>query len=108
MPMFAVHAIDRPGSLQTRLDHYAAHRAFVEDQEEQGIAVVLSGPLQCDNGEVMTGSLLVLEACDRAAIEAFVAQDPFTRAGVWGQVTITRFHPRKGRIQPPLQKASMP
>ncbi len=108
MPMFAVHAIDRPGALQTRLDHYAAHRAFVEDQETQGIRVILSGPLQCDNGEVMTGSLLILEACGRAVIEAFVAQDPFTRAGVWGEVKITRFHPRKGHVQPPPQKADQP
>jgi uncharacterized protein YciI len=98
MPLFAVHAIDRPNTLQLRLDHYAAHRAFVEDQEAQGISVILSGPLQSDDGEVMTGSLFVLEASDRAAIDAFVKDDPFTRQGVWGEVRISRFHPRKGRI----------
>ncbi|WP_297494395.1 YciI family protein [Acidocella sp.] len=95
MPIFAVHAIDRPGTLQLRLDHYGAHRAYVEDQEAQGITVILSGPLQSDDGELMTGSLFVLEACDRAPIDAFVAHDPFTQHGVWGEVRISRFHPRK-------------
>jgi uncharacterized protein YciI len=98
MPLFAVHAIDRPSTLQLRLDHYAAHRAFVEDQEAQGITVIVSGPLQSDDGEVMTGSLFVLEACNRAAIDAFVADDPFTKQGVWAEVRISRFHPRKGKI----------
>lgn len=97
MPLFAVHAIDRPNTLQLRLDHYAAHRAFVEDQEAQGISVILSGPLQTDDGEIMTGSLFVLEACDRTAIDAFVANDPFTLQGVWDEVRISRFHPRKSR-----------
>jgi uncharacterized protein YciI len=97
MPLFAVHAIDRPDTLQLRLDHYAAHRAFVEDQEAQGITVILSGPLQSDDGELMTGSLFVLEACDRVAIDSFVANDPFTRQGVWGEVRISRFHPRKSK-----------
>jgi uncharacterized protein len=98
MPLYAVHAIDRPNTLQQRLDHYAAHRAFVEDQEEQGVTVILSGPLQSDNGEVMTGSLFILDASDRSKIEAFVAQDPFTLKGIWGEVKISRFHARKIRL----------
>lgn len=97
MPLFAVHAIDKPNTLQLRLDHYAAHRAFVEDQEAQGISVILSGPLQSDDGEVMMGSLFVLEACNRASIDAFVANDPFTLEGIWGEVHINRFHARKSR-----------
>lgn len=99
MPLFAVHAIDRPDTLQLRLDNYAAHRAFVEDQEAQGIIVILSGPLQSDDGEVMTGSLFVLEAENRGAIDAFVANDPFTLQGVWGEVHVSRFHPRKSKLQ---------
>lgn len=98
MPLFAVHAMDGPDTLQLRLDHYAAHRTFVEDQETQGITVILSGPLQTDDGEVMTGSLFVLAAEDRAAIDTFVANDPFTKKGVWAEVRVSRFHPRKSKI----------
>jgi uncharacterized protein YciI len=98
MPLFALHAFDRPGALPLRLEHYAAHRTFVEDQEMQGVNVVLSGPLQSDDGEVMTGSLFVLEAPNRAAVEDFVAHDPFQLNGVWGEVRISRFLQRKARL----------
>ncbi len=96
MPLFALHAIDRSGALPLRLEHYTAHRAFVETEAEYEITVVLSGPLQTDDGEMMTGSLFIIEAPDRAAVEAFAKADPFMLAGVWGEVTITRFHRRKG------------
>jgi uncharacterized protein len=96
MPLFVLHAIDRTNALPLRLEHYAAHRAFVETESEHGISIVLSGPLQSDDGEIMTGSLFIVEAADRAAVEAFVRNDPFTQAGIWEQMTITRFHRRKG------------
>ncbi len=96
MPLFALHAIDRPGTLALRLEHYAAHRAFVETDADYGVSIVMSGPLQTDDGETMIGSLFIIEAEDRGAVEAFVAADPFSQAGVWGEVIITRFHRRKG------------
>lgn len=96
MPLFAVHALDKPGALPLRLEHYAAHRSFLETDKEFGVAVVTSGPLQSDDGEIMVGSLFIMEAADRAAITAFVAADPFTTEAVWGEVQITRFHRRRG------------
>jgi uncharacterized protein YciI len=96
MPLFAVHALDRPNSLSLRLDHYAAHRAFVETDSAHGVTVVLSGPLQSDDGEMMVGSLFIIEAPDRDAVRLFTEADPFHREGVWGHVHITRFHRRKG------------
>jgi uncharacterized protein len=96
MPLFALHATDRPGALPLRLENYAEHRAFVEAENEHGINILLSGPLQSDDGEIMTGSLFIIEAPDRATVEAFAQADPFTRAGVWNEVRITRFYRRKG------------
>jgi uncharacterized protein YciI len=96
MPLFALHAIDRPEALPLRMEHYAAHRAFIETEGEHGIVVMTSGPLQSDDGEVMIGSLFIIEAPDRATVEAFVLADPFSQAGVWGNVQITRFYRRKG------------
>ena len=96
MPLYAVHAIDRPGALPLRLEHYADHRAFVETAGAHGITIIISGPLQSDDGELMTGSLFILDAPDRASVEAFAAADPFTKNLVWGEFSITRFHKRKG------------
>ncbi len=96
MPLFVLHALDRPGALALRLEHDAAHRAFMDDLARFGLSLVLSGPLQSDDGAQMTGSLLIFEAPDRAAVEAFAAADPFGTQGVWGEIKITRFHRRFG------------
>ncbi|HTQ72071.1 MAG TPA: YciI family protein [Acidocella sp.] len=103
MPLYVLHAKDRPGTLQLRLDLYAAHRSFVEEQDEAGlVTVVMSGPLQTDDGEIMNGSLLLLEAPDRDAVDRFVAEDPFAREGVWEQINVSRFYHRRlpGRNMP--------
>jgi uncharacterized protein YciI len=96
MPLFAVHALDKPGSLQLRLEIYAAHRAFVETEAEHRLNILLSGPLQTDDGEMMIGSLFIIDAPDHDTVSAFCEADPFYTSGVWGDVRITRFNRRKG------------
>jgi uncharacterized protein YciI len=96
MPLFVLHALDRPGALPLRLEHYSAHRAFVEFESERSLNIIVSGPLQSDDGETMIGSLFLIDAPDRATVDAFVQADPFSQNGVWGDVTVTRFHRRKG------------
>ncbi len=96
MPLFAVHALDKPDALASRLEHYPAHRAFMESGKDLGVSVVMSGPLQSDDGDIMIGSLFIMEAARREAIVAFVEADPFAKEGVWGDLRITRFHRRKG------------
>lgn len=93
MPFYVLYAKDKPESLERRLEHYAAHRTFIERGAPE-VAVVMSGPLQTDNGEAMIGSMIMLEASSRMAVERFVAEDPFTREGVWGEVSIARFYCR--------------
>ncbi len=56
----------------------------------------MSGPLMSDDGEAMIGSLFLVEAPDRAHVEGFNRADPFHAAGIWEQVTITRFLRRQG------------
>lgn len=94
--LFAIHAVDREGALETRLAHYDAHRAFLSDTSAFGVNIVMSGPLVADDGVTMIGSLLLIEAPDRAAAEAFNAADPFHKAGIWERVAITGFLRRKG------------
>jgi uncharacterized protein YciI len=96
MPLFAIHALDKPDVLALRLEHYAAHRSYVETADIGGVQVVLSGPLQTDDGESMIGSLFIVEAETRNAVTAFTESDPFRIFGVWGPVMISRFHKRKG------------
>ncbi len=96
MPLFAVHALDTEGALPRRLEYYSAHRSFIEADQSYGVSILISGPLQSDDGETMIGSLVIIDSPSRAEIEAFTSADPFMIQGVWGNVSITRFHRRRG------------
>ncbi|MDE8347441.1 MAG: YciI family protein [Acidocella sp.] len=96
MPLFALHATDRPGALALRLEHSGAHRAYIETEGGRDIKVILSGPLQSDDGTSAIGSLFIFEAPDRATVETFAKADPFARYNVWESINIARFHRREG------------
>jgi hypothetical protein len=51
----------------------------------------MSGPLTDDDRSTMMGSLFLVEAPDRAAVERFNRADPFHAAGIWDKVTIRQF-----------------
>ncbi|WP_439370260.1 YciI family protein [Bradyrhizobium sp. PMVTL-01] len=94
--LFAIHALDRTGALQTRLANYEAHKAFLSDTSRFGIKIVMSGPLVSDDGATMIGSLFLVEAPTRAEVQAFNRADPFAAAGIWETVTISGFLRRQG------------
>ena len=51
-----------------------------------------------DEAEGMAGSMFILEAPDRAAVEAFTAADPYSQAGLFGQVEIRGYRASVGSI----------
>jgi uncharacterized protein YciI len=50
--------------------------------------LVLAGPLLSPNGHTMTGSLLVVEAENREAVEEFSRGDPYRKVGLFADVQI--------------------
>lgn len=73
------------GGLALRLAARADHQAYLKAHAEQ---IVAAGPTLGDDGETMTGSVIIMEFPDRAAAEAFAAGDPYAKAGVFESVTI--------------------
>ena len=94
--LFAIHALDRPDALPTRLANYEAHKTFLSDTSRFGVKIVMSGPLVSDDGQTMIGSLFLVEAPGRTEVEAFNRADPFAAANIWQKVTITGFLRRQG------------
>jgi uncharacterized protein YciI len=47
----------------------------------------------------MNGSLFIIEAEDMAAAEAFVADDPYSQAGLFETVVIRPFHWGRGAVR---------
>lgn len=50
-----------------------------------------AGPMFADDGATRTGLWLMIEAPDRAGAEAFIAEEGFNRAGMFGAIEIKRF-----------------
>ena len=78
---------DKPGSLQTRLDNREAHLAVVK---ALGDRLFAAGPLLNADDE-MIGSVLIIDFDSDAAAETFCEQDPYAQAGLFEQVTVTRW-----------------
>ncbi len=86
--MFMVVCKDKPGHLQTRLDNRAAHLEYAKGF---GAKIIIGGPLLTDDGQGMIGSAFVFDTDDRAELDAFLANDPYAKAGLFESVTVTRY-----------------
>ena len=82
--MFLLICRDKPGAIEIRKANRDAHLAYAN---ASGV-VVFAGPMLDDAGG-MIGSMLVLDAPNRAAAEAFAASDPYAKAGLFASVEIT-------------------
>ena len=91
--LFAIHCLDKDGVLEKRMSVMQAHRDYLETAP---VTVVMSGPLMSDDEESIIGSFYLIEAADRAAIEAFQNDDPLVKADLWKSMHVTVFHKRVG------------
>lgn len=94
MALFVLTCLDRPGAFALRLSVREDHLAFVR---AKGAVVKLGGPFLDAAGE-MAGSMLIIEAPDMAAAEAFAAEDPYGRAGLFETVTIRPYRVTVGAL----------
>jgi uncharacterized protein len=83
---FMIYCLDKPNQPALRMENRPAHLKYLEGFAKE---LVLAGPLLTDDGQTMIGSLFIAEFPSRREAEAFAANDPFRKAGVFGGVTIT-------------------
>ena len=84
--LFAFVCKDKPGHLQVRLDARPDHVAFLQKLNEAG-TLKFAGPFLDDEGKP-NGSLVVIEATDKAAAKSIAAADPFAQAGLFESAEI--------------------
>src|SRR3546814_7376634 len=85
---FALYCVDKAGHGQMRADSRPAHLDYLKASLNR---ILLAGTLLGDDGTSVLGSLLVIQADDRAAAEALAAGDPYAKAGLFESVTIKAF-----------------
>jgi len=88
--LFVVHALDKKNILPTRAKHYRAHCIHLDQAEEDAVGVVTADTLVADDGETPLGSIIIVDAADRATVDTFTRSDPYYVNGVWERVAIHR------------------
>lgn len=82
--LFALICTDKPANLDLRLRTRPDHLAWIE---RLGGAIKAAGPFTDDGGSPV-GSLLIVEAPDRAGARAIAEEDPYAQAGLFAAVDI--------------------
>lgn len=81
--LIALIARDKEGALPVRMENRPAHVEYLKS----GTAVQQAGPLLDGNGD-MCGSLIILDVADMSEAEAWVAGDPYGKAGLFESVEL--------------------
>jgi len=77
---FVIHCRDKLDGGALRAPLRDAHLEYLEDHRD---IIVARGPLLDDDGVKTIGSVLILDVANKAAAEAFWADEPFNKAGVY-------------------------
>jgi len=99
--LYIIYQEDRPDGAAIRAAAREAHLAYLEKHKD---ILVLGGALLAEDGKTRLGSVLVLNVAGRAQAEAFSAEEPFRKAGLFASVKITRM--RRGQWNPAAAPAT--
>ena len=81
---FLVKAYDGEGMLDKRM---AVRPRHLEGMKALGKQIICAGGLLDDEGR-MKGSALVMEFSDRAALDAYLVNEPYVVEGVWQKIDV--------------------
>ncbi|HMH19980.1 MAG TPA: YciI family protein [Burkholderiales bacterium] len=93
--LYIIYQEDRPDGLAVRNATRDTHLAYLDKHKD---ILVLGGGLLAEDGATRTGSVLIINVPDRKAAEAFSANEPFRKAGLFHTVKISRM--RRGQWNP--------
>ena len=85
--IYVFHLLDKPNQAALRQQVRPQHKAYLA---EMGDRMAFAGPLM-DEHDTMIGSLLAIDFESRHAAEQWLSHEPFTKAGVYGEVRIDAF-----------------
>ena len=84
--IFTLICKDRPGQLETRMSNRPAHVDYLNGLNAAG-KLKFAGPFLGPDGKPI-GSLVAIEAVDRAEAESIAAGDPYAGAGLFESTEI--------------------
>lgn len=85
---YIIQTTDKPDSQELRQRTRPEHLAYLTENVDR---LLLAGAKWNDDETHATGSVIIVDADTRDEAEAFAANDPFAKAGLFAEVTITRY-----------------
>lgn len=86
--IYVFRLLDRPDGAALRQRVRPEHKAYLAQVADR---IAFAGPLVHDDGVTMLGSLLAIDFDSREAAMAWLAEEPFTRAGLYAGVEVQAF-----------------
>lgn len=80
--------LDKPGAADLRQRVRPEHKAYLATVADR---IAFAGPFTSDDGQQMLGSLLAIDFDSRDAAQAWLAAEPFTRAGLYASTSVHAF-----------------
>lgn len=86
--IYVFRLLDKPDGTALRERVRPQHKAYLAAVAGR---IAFAGPLTHDDGVAMIGSLLAIDFDSREAAAAWLADEPFTRAGLYAGIEIHAF-----------------
>lgn len=93
--------LDKPDGAALRQRVRPEHKAYLAQVADR---IAFAGPLTHDDGVTMIGSLLAIDFASRADAMAWLADEPFTRGGLYAATEVQAFvnlWPQRAGFPPP-------
>jgi uncharacterized protein len=87
--IFTMLLMDRPGTADLRVQVRPEHRAYLAKMADR---MAFAGPLTSEDGKIVLGSLIAIDFPSRADVDAWLKDEPYTKAGVYEKPIIHVFN----------------
>lgn len=94
MPLFVITCTDHEGTLEKRLAVRPQHLARLEKLADEG-RVIVAGAMPKDRDDLQAGfygSTLILDFDSREALDAWLAEEPFLKEGIYAHIDVKPFN----------------
>ena len=94
MPLFVLSCTDNEGTVEKRIATRPAHVARLAQLDDEG-RLIVAGALPKDPSNPQAGfygSTIIVEFESREAVEAWVAEEPFLKEGIYSHIDIKSFN----------------
>lgn len=83
--LFLIHGIDKPGVAELREANRKKHSQYLALFKKN---VICAGPTLGEDGATKTGTLIIIEMDDRDAVDSFLDNNPYKKAGIFETLTV--------------------